>query len=118
MTGVCNFFIIKLVRAAVEKQRGMIGGRMDKKKEQDNNSLTIMLVVVSTFSIVIYAPRSIAQIYYNFQEWTLLNGAVDRLLECIGILNHSVNFLFYCMGGKTFREDFLRIITCQRCEDD
>ncbi|ELT92926.1 hypothetical protein CAPTEDRAFT_216885 [Capitella teleta] len=116
LTGVCNFFIVRLLRVASKKQIGMTGGSSsERKKEADNTSLTIMLVVVSTFSIIVYTPRSISQIIFDGKDKkTILDGAVDRILECMGILNHSCNFLFYCLGGKTFREDFMRMITCQK----
>ena len=114
ITAVFNVWIIILLRSWAKKQSDLKGENKDKGgRDADITALTVMLVMVSTFSVVVYTPRSISQVYFGIRDEYSINGiTVDNCLIPIGLLNHSVNFFFYCIGGKTFRQDFVRIITC------
>lgn len=116
LAGGLNIGIITSLRSWRKKQPNLKGSD-DKAKETHNKSLTFMLIAVSSFSIVVYFPRSISQIYFDSLGYMTYNEIVmDKLLECFAILNHSCNFFLYCLSGKTFREDFLRIISCYKCK--
>lgn len=116
LTAALNGIIINTLRTWA-KQQSSLKGPESKGKEKDNSALTFMLIAVSTFSIVVYCPRSISQMYFDAHgSLTYKENIVDKFLECFAILNHSCNFFLYCLSGKTFREDFLWIISCRRCE--
>ena len=113
LTGALNMWIILILRSWSEKQAGLTGDN-DASKEGNNKSLTVMLLTVSTFSIVVYSPNSIIQIYAGYTSTTPLLMVLINVIQPIGFLNHTCNFFFYCLGGKTFREDFMCLITCGR----
>ena len=120
MTAFLNMWIIVLLQKWAEKMAGLSGSG-DKKKEAANRSLTIMLVTVSTFSIVSYGPYACLQVYtmgqdeqLNISPQTYIMMVLDSYLQPISWLNHTINFILYCLGGRQFRDEFIHIITCGR----
>lgn len=116
LTASLNGVIIRTLRNWAKKQPNLKGLKTNDK-EKDNSTLTFMLITVSTFSIVVYCPRSISQMYFDtLGRMSYKEITMDIFLECFAILNHSCNFILYCLSGKTFREEFLMIISCYHCE--
>ena len=79
-------------------------------------SLTIMLVVVSSYSILITFPRLIA-IGMNYMahsssvhEYLFYRWAVN----IIAPWNYCGNFFFYVLSGKQFRQELAMLFCCRR----
>ncbi len=75
------------------------------------NSMTIMLLLVSFSFIILTTPwclyivlRSIVGLHIDH-----LAGASFLLMG----INHSINFILYCLSGQRFRKQFVDMICCR-----
>ncbi|XP_013378861.1 uncharacterized protein LOC106150538 [Lingula anatina] len=88
-------------------------------KDFRSKSTTIMLLVV-TFSFLLLASPSfinlIVEPYWNANIATPKEQAVQKLVSTVVLLltyiNHSINFLLYCVSGRRFRCELLRMWRC------
>ena len=75
-----------------------------------NKRLTIMILLISISFCALSMPMVILQIIqlYNRKMYNKNNLNFDLLTaiaELLQYLNHSTNFLVYCLSGKTFRQE-------------
>ncbi|XP_064609469.1 probable G-protein coupled receptor 139 [Liolophura sinensis] len=107
---VCNISLItKIVRSRFSNKVAPTDGEGQKRVK--SSSMTVLLISLNTLFLVTTAPISIYLIGYP--EWartasydediqlTLWWAIVNQLMY----LNNSVNFLFYCISGPTFRRE-------------
>ena len=123
ITAILNMWIIILLQRW-SRQRAKLsnqGGSGEGQKQEDNTALTVMLVTVSTFSILTYGPYSCLQVYAGSNVGNTGTGSklyllltLDHYFRAIANLNYTVNFFFYCLSGRQFRNEFIRVITCGR----
>jgi len=79
-------------------------------------SLTIMLVVVSSYSILTTFPRLIA-ISMNYLH---TKSTVDEYyfyrwaMNIIAPWNYCGNFFFYVLSGKQFRQELAMLFCCRK----
>jgi growth hormone secretagogue receptor len=98
---------------------------VDTRLQQRNKQqVTIMLLIVSFSWLVLTMPYAVFSLI-NFQFPNSHSRAVTFLAKTVSFLlmylNHSYNFFLYCIAGKKFRKEFIRmfkdwgqIIQCRR----
>ena len=95
-----------LIAAASGPKSGSVSN--DGKKQR---SLTIMLVVVSTYSLMITIPTLAMYMIDPFgklaYKYTLFESWAQNILPP---WNHSANFFFYIIAGRIFRNEGLKMI--------
>ncbi len=106
-----------------------------KVNKTKGNRLTLLIILLNISFFLLTMPVVILQLLIQSEinkkvslndcnknaEWsTRRNNKYDALLksifEILQYLNHSLNFLFYCLSGKTFRDEtkkfFLNNFNC------
>ena len=93
ITAVLNVWIIITLRQWTAQQSGLKGDSenkdiIKKKKNAEYVSMTVMLVTVSMFSVLVYAPRSITQLYYGIRDESSVEGStVAYISTSFGMFN-------------------------------
>lgn len=88
--------------------------------DKAQRSMTVMLTVVSTYSIVVTLPSLIS---ISIDPWqTSANSAVIMFrLWAVGIIlpwNYCGNFFFYFLSGKQFRRHMIDIAFCRKAKGE
>ncbi|XP_076439150.1 uncharacterized protein LOC143278023 [Babylonia areolata] len=86
------------------------------------SSVTVTVIAVSIAFVVLTLPASIDFIVNHVARHrntaTGFERAVEYFIEALtillGNLNHAVNFYLYCLTGRRFREEFLKVLCCGR----
>ena len=98
-----------------KSRQEMISDETAKRDEGELRSLTYMLLTASFSYLILTLPYLLkilctpymVHFYELFDDF----GSAMQLWYicslCLMYLNNSVNFLLYCIGGETFREEFL-----------
>ena len=119
---VISIFILNSLIITKVRLSGNMTGKNTKETKSQNKQITKTLLIVSFTFLILTLPICIVLIVeknwdffsdpYQFAVWLVLR-AVSAVLE---LTNHSVNFFLYCLGGKRFREEFLRLMfrCCKR----
>ena len=115
-----NFVIIKTVRNSRKTFiRDGSTGSEGKKQLMKNaeNQLTFMLLMVTTFFLILNFPAYFRFIYLVFakRDTPSLYARLLLLGQITGKLyptNSGINFLLYCISGKKFRSDLKEILYC------
>ena len=122
-----NYVIIKIVRESrklfedngVNTRRGIDQAMEKRQKTMKNaeNQLTIMLLLVTSFFIILLCPTYFRFIYLVFaKRETPLDYAKSMFIFQITgelyITNSGINFFLYCLSGKKFRDDLKETISC------
>ncbi|ELU13554.1 hypothetical protein CAPTEDRAFT_218252 [Capitella teleta] len=109
--GILNFLIIIRLRKW-RAQRASLGAKTD---DGSDIGLTLMFLTMSLFSmamnildlvniiVLLQSDRQLVNDYYTY-------GISATMMLC----GHSCNFIFYAMGGETFRKTLMNVITCGR----
>lgn len=122
-----NVLIIVFLTQANAKSRQMKNHFKIKRSEEQGNAvnsrkLTIMLLSITCAFIILTAPAVTIHILREkgkpFFDLTkpqdmakyILTRQVSRVLL---YLNHSINFLLYCITGSKFRQELNSMIRCQ-----
>ena len=99
-----------------------------RTKETKRNSgfhfrLSAMLVTVSIVFLLLSSPNviliSIRNKYFDFsqgvKDWrdVAVYSLWSRATSFCLYLNHSVNFLLYCVSGQRFRRELINLLTCK-----
>ena len=116
---ICSLaIIIKLSRAAAARKKLTSGVKDDAKV----SATSIMLVVNALAFSFLTLPSVIFRLLPTpiFDLVALANGGPDTggyypylltlaSLDMLININHSINFLLYCLSGRTFRNEFFAI---------
>ena len=97
--------IIKLVLHGIKIQRMQEGESSTSGSNSKIQSMTVMLVTVSIAFLILTAPLCLSNILQMWSFWKIgffLQG-----------LNHSINFILYCMTGNKFRQE-LKNLFCNK----
>lgn len=93
----------------------MISDKKGKADDKDLKSMTYMLLTASFTYLLLTLPYIIYALFGKHTE-VLYESADEKKSSkllwyicslCFMYLNNSVNFLLYCIGGETFRGEFL-----------
>ncbi|XP_064598115.1 rhodopsin-like [Liolophura sinensis] len=119
---VPNGLIIYSLRRAVAAQKTMTSGTENgaQSRYHHQTQLTAMLVTVAVAFVCCLLPGSIFSIvkpYWDYKQsvhqtaqYQLINQLMFFLADC----NHALNFFFFFLGGKRFRQMFIDVICCRR----
>ncbi|XP_076452258.1 uncharacterized protein LOC143287902 [Babylonia areolata] len=87
------------------------------KRNQNNTSVTLTVLVVSMTFLVLTLPSALFYVLFFAKDQTALaprKAADVYLFSTLGILladsNSAVNFYLYCLTGRRFREEFMKIV--------
>ncbi|XP_076437359.1 neuromedin U receptor homolog nmur-2-like [Babylonia areolata] len=86
------------------------------------NSITLTVAVVSVTYIVLTLPVSVdfVRSFFAVSHGTLTGyemayaSFVDAVTSLMDHTNPAVNFYLYCLTGRRFREEFLKVVCCGR----
>lgn len=110
--------VLKIYRTA----RSLTSAGSDTIRRR-NRFIMIITLTVSTAFILLAAPQAVLLTVrpFLFDDLTYFypNSEPEQIFEAVGYigvsLNHSINFLFYCLSGKVFREDLkAAFLSCRR----
>ncbi|XP_064622921.1 FMRFamide receptor-like [Lineus longissimus] len=109
---ICNCILIKKVRKSQSKQKEL-QTRMtsdDEASESRMISMTRMLITVSLTFILLTLPTSIyfvarGMIVIQSKEQSYALQLAYAITTMISLVNHSINFLLYCLSGTQFRRE-------------
>ncbi len=124
-----TIIIVSLHKAHKRRQLLMVGGSsgQGKGKTKDGTStnapsdeaggpqltsLTTMLLSISFSFIVLTCPWCIHILLRNIASINIkILGHSSFVLL---VINHSINFVLYCLSGKRFRQEFINLICCRK----
>lgn len=124
---ILNIFIIAKMRLMQAALKSRCSASTTSRRSQANTlSMTRMLLCVTFYFILVTTP---AFIFAIFQEWLFKNTeitpekygqieVVDAVLTILLYLNHSINFLLYCVSGRRFRRELITMLKCNKGKDD
>ena len=115
---ILNSLIIYRIKSSVQ-----MAGKNSKEARSHSEQITRTLLLVSFAFLTLTSPIAVMLIVeknweyqadpYQLALYSVLR-TVGGLTQCI---NHSINFCLYCLGGKQFRDAFVRL-TCARCRQN
>lgn len=88
-----------------------------------NRSIKIITLSVSTAFILLASPQAalltLRPFLFDDLKYFYPNSEAEQIFEAVGYigisLNHSINFLFYCLSGKRFRKDLkAAFVSCRQ----
>ena len=117
---IFNILILVNVRRASKQRHGMESA--SRKGQGQQTQITSMLILVSLAFLVLVSPIGIVlMVKRTGLAWTFTTTrgrAVDALLRMFTdnmmYTNHGVNFIFYCVSGRRFRDELKRVV-CRQC---
>ncbi|CAH1781136.1 unnamed protein product [Owenia fusiformis] len=120
---ICNIIIISVVTKAHQRRRA----NMNVQDERDDatRSMTIMLIAVSLTFVILTLPITIyyildAQITGDNPYESHQHVADMRLFRSLAtqlfFINCGINFLLYCITGKRYRTELVKLFCCRRVE--
>jgi len=97
------------------KKRAALQANTASSEDRTQTSITIMLFLASTYSLFMMTPWAVDIILDPLEDTYSLDVLVFGLWarDIILPLNYCGNFFFYVIGGKTFRRELVRILSCQ-----
>jgi hypothetical protein len=119
---ICNILILFNVRRSQRMRRKLRqpGGAPDANAAQLND-MTRMLVTVSVVFLLLVFPHSAQNFVFEKiivlidEFWaSVVFHVLSPITVQLVLINHSSNFILYCLSGKQFRREFLKIIRWNR----
>ncbi len=103
-----NLAIVISLRRAYKMRQTMQPDMANPTAASTNMSgMTVMLITISVAFIVLTTPYCMHYILHLSSDELWAVGYVFQAL------NHSVNFGLYCLTGKRFRHEFVKMIVCR-----
>ncbi|XP_074660611.1 putative G-protein coupled receptor 139 isoform X2 [Tubulanus polymorphus] len=111
----CNIAIVyTLIKIRKKKLVNQASKKTDRNKRV--NSMTGMFLAISLTFLCLITPS--ISVVISIPYWG--TGMHDRarlyltlaVTEILVYSNHSVNFVLYCITGRRFREEFLKLCSC------
>ncbi|XP_076450189.1 putative G-protein coupled receptor 139 [Babylonia areolata] len=121
---IANSVLVWKLRATVRETRHKFaqGSDQTEAREKTTKSVTLTVILVSAAFIVLTLPASI----YHVMSYLAVSArskwvedqsyiyVIQALTYMMLFSNNAVNFYLYCLTGKRFREEFIKIISCGR----
>lgn len=122
LIAVLNCLIIfRLIKQRSEHEQITHGGN-SARENQRQRALTISLVTASSYSVIINIPMFIAilgdsifgfpSVLDSISGWRALFDSFAN--DVISSWNYCGLFFFCVLAGKTFRQEFVRMVTCAK----
>ncbi|KAL8591869.1 hypothetical protein ACOMHN_044365 [Nucella lapillus] len=122
---IANGVLVRKLSVSVKKARADLTHKNSHQvlaREKAANSVTLTVVVVSVTFMVLTLPISVyfmvfnsadLQFQYDWSDQMKIQAFFD-LSSVLANANSAVNFYLYCLTGRRFREEFLKIMCCGR----
>jgi hypothetical protein len=123
---VSNILIITRVRRAASIRNKMADHSHITHSSVEDKHLTRMLIFVSLAYFILCTPPALYELLfsipqvkavYDFRDiyWLFRANIIHWTMITLAKMNHAVNFYLYILaGGRKFREDARKILTCHR----
>ena len=113
---VLNILMIKkLIAQRMFRIKNQIG--QPKKSAANSRSLTLTMFAVCFVFIVTTLPgmtllfiKSVSKLLKT--DFIVSDSPFFIIIERIYLINHSINFVLYCVTGSLFRQTLVRLFTC------
>ena len=70
------------------------------------------LILTLSYNIYILLAEYMREYYSSYDEYIAFNRLWYTCTTLLLYVNNSVNFILYCLGGRTYREEFLKMVGC------
>ena len=112
-----NFMIIAKLKKTYAKQKELTNDAGKDKSEQAKQVTTMLLTVSLTFAFLMtpFAIFYVSSIYFvdmRVPHTYAISALVHQITVLLIMINHTINFLLYCISGKRFRNELRRLICC------
>lgn len=119
-----GFMIRSLLKARHAREKTLNGGYYAYPRRQTRElQITIMLMTIAILFVLMKVPYTLTY-YLSFNwnnEWKKivahqLSGIteVNDVAGALVIINYSMNFFVYIIFVRSFRENFLKVLSCRR----
>ena len=111
-----NILILRQLAKWASQRQSMTGKEGGKGGQGTNRALTVLLLVISTWSFAVSVPKTAFYIIYTYEDTDLGTESGRRaykaqyISDAVRLLNFSCNFFFYCLSGSQFRDDLMRAL--------
>lgn len=113
LLGILNFLIIKNLKKHSTETESITNKGSDDKLKVATRKLTILNICISTTFILLTSPIVFCNLYIRYVSKNFNNNIGEKLAFEITFMlnapNHVINFIFYCVFGKTFREELIKL---------
>ncbi|KAL8562129.1 hypothetical protein ACOMHN_041964 [Nucella lapillus] len=117
-----SVLVWKLTTSVKEAGKHLTQGNVDQvqARERSAKSVTLTVIVVSTAFLVLTLPTSVSFIVDFFAVSYAKVSGYERAQKfftsaactLLGHLNSAINFYLYCLTGRRFREEFVKMMMC------
>lgn len=112
--GILNILMIKLLKKYRTERIIINIGEKNRKLKNTTKRLTIISICISTSFILLNLPIAFMQQYIRHASKNYFTNVYEKIAFEITFslndLNHVINFIFYCICGKTFREELFKLL--------
>ncbi|KAL8581203.1 hypothetical protein ACOMHN_038304 [Nucella lapillus] len=118
--------VIALVTSVSQARKNISAGNpyLNDKRQKDTNSVTVTIIVISLTFIALTLPVFIYAAFFRFKDQSRMSAekkAQVFLFYTVGSLlmstNSSINFYLYCLTGRRFRQEFVKMLSCGTTTD-
>lgn len=119
---ICNFILISRLYVSLNEARRLTGSSLSSRRRA-TSSTTMTLVILTTAFLLLTLPinvqqlwegelrvRAVSPIPTSMEAKTYLAWTITDLLW---YSNSALNFLFYCLSGSKFRNEFVVLLCCR-----
>ncbi|KAL8581207.1 hypothetical protein ACOMHN_038308 [Nucella lapillus] len=119
-----NAVLVWKLAASVRKARQRLTSAPPQelsKRSQTSTSVTITVCVVSLAFVLLTLPSGMFYVLYYAKDMSTLTPEQEAdvylfftLSFLLADTNSAVNFYLYCLTGRRFREEFVRLVFCRK----
>ena len=106
---LANCVLLFTLKKSKKFQQNM---EIDQKQKKKFDSVTVTVFVVSTIFVCVLLPNAVFRLGVEAKLFRFSRIPFEILYHLSGpilYLNNSVNFYIYCLTGRRFRNEFLRL---------
>ncbi len=109
---VLNLLIIRrLVQVHQSVKTSGTSGGPQSISSLAGSSLTAMFLSVSIFFLVLLTPSMLNYAIMAHRSPHPYDKLITAIFDSLAYINHSINFFLYCLTGRRFRKEFLRLVS-------
>ena len=124
-----NISIIYSLKKSNKRRQDMLTEDQAKDDDEQLQSMTISMLAASFTYLFLTLPHTVCHLYnylmdpvLHINKRLLNKNASDIYLfqvcaNCSILLNNSINFMIYCLGGEKFNKQFQIMCGCQKRVD-
>lgn len=119
LMGIFNILMLNKLKNHKKELSKISNSEADDKNNLTTKKLTKLIIFITTTFILFTMPVCILSIYVRLTGSEFYANKVNKLLleilTALNSLNHSINFLLYCLFGKKFVSKLSKIFSCNVC---